>query len=186
METAVENARDVAPRKEPKGHLLQYEAGTPWRNRTVDPSRSDSKSIMFEHRRTALSFVLAVGLANSARAATINVDWAIPTTPNAISITVGDEVAFTWSGSHSVYQSATQSDYEACATKGGTVVAPTTSSGAWTKTFDAPGDYYYICEVSGHWSQNALPHQSWAQNWALLPEGQDADYTVLGVVVGLD
>ena len=60
---------------------------------------------MFEHRRAALSFVLAVGLADVVRAATINVDWAIPTTPNAISITVGDDVAFTWSGSHSVYQS---------------------------------------------------------------------------------
>jgi len=84
-----------------------------------------------------------------AEAAT-SVDWTMPTSPNRITIPVGETVHFSWSGTHAVYQSAGLSDYDACATSSGNTVAQSSRGGSWSNTFNAEGTYYYICPVGGH------------------------------------
>ena len=80
------------------------------------------------------------------------VDWIIPTEPNAITITVGDTVRFSWptSEEHNVYQSASQADYDSCAKTGGEELAPTTVFEYTTPAYDTVGTYYYVCTVREH------------------------------------
>ena len=80
------------------------------------------------------------------------VTWVIPMpSPQTLSVAVGDTVTFSWSFSHNVYLSASQADYNSCATTGGTMLA-TTSVNTYQHTFSSAGTFYFICEVSGHCS----------------------------------
>ena len=82
----------------------------------------------------------------------VSLMWTIPMSPQTLSLTTGDTLVLTWSYVHDVYQSASQADFDACVTTGGTTLAPVSdSSGAsYRHTFTAPGTYFWICTVSGH------------------------------------
>lgn len=97
---------------------------------------------------TCLAALLASAILQSVRCATVT--WAIPTTPQTVSVTAGAEVTFTWTGNHNVYKSANKADYDSCTKTGGTMVAPATSGGTWKTTLSMAGTYYYICEVGMH------------------------------------
>ncbi|EFN56009.1 hypothetical protein CHLNCDRAFT_145405 [Chlorella variabilis] len=80
--------------------------------------------------------------------------WDFQTSPSYPDQTakVGDTVEFTWTGFHGVYRvpdgtcPASYSPNPPLMVE----VAPETSGGAASFEFDAPGDYFFACQVPGH------------------------------------
>ena len=66
-----------------------------------------------------------------------------------MTVEVGDRVAFIWSGTHNVYQSASLSDYTACVKQGGHQRA-WISVNAYVHRFIHAGTYYFLCAWSRH------------------------------------
>ena len=98
---------------------------------------------------TTLSSRLFLLLVGAAHSATTSVNWIIPTSPDAISVSTGDTVDFTWVAEHNVYQSASKSDFDNCVLTGGNELADTSKS-SYSATFPTAGVYYYICTVRDH------------------------------------
>jgi plastocyanin len=70
-----------------------------------------------------------------------NFQWS----PGSVTIKVGDSVRWSWKGSHNVAQSATDTNVEA--KSGGFRSGPCcTADSEFTRTFDSPGVFHYICE----------------------------------------
>ena len=92
------------------------------------------------------TLTLVASFAAVAHGATVSVTWAIPVSPQTLTVQQGDTVSFTWSGSHNVYQSASQSDFNGCVRTGGTLLA-TTSVNYYSTVMSSAGTFYYICEV---------------------------------------
>lgn len=70
--------------------------------------------------------------------------------PQTMSVTVGDSVMFSWSGSHNVYEATSPVNFYDCVLSGNTELAPTSTDGSYTHTFSTEGDFYFICEVGSH------------------------------------
>ena len=64
-------------------------------------------------------------------------------------VDVGDRVAFRWSGTHNVYESATQSDYTACVKQGG-IQRAWINVNAYVHRFIHPGTFYFLCAWARH------------------------------------
>ena len=83
----------------------------------------------------------------------INLVWRIPMNPQTLNIYAGGTVTLLWPGQvHHVYQSASQSDFAACATSGGTMLA-STGVNTYSHTFTTVGTFYFICTVGSHCNQ---------------------------------
>ena len=95
----------------------------------------------------SLRLVLLVG---SAKAAEVSLTWKVSMNPQTKTVSQGDTVVFTWGGTHNVYESASKSDFDSCAKSGGTEVGAQASGGSYSKVFDTPGTFYYICTVGSH------------------------------------
>ena len=87
--------------------------------------------------------------------ATVDIDWSgiyHGTAQPTATAKVCDTVTFKWTGYHNVYKSAGAEGYEAGREAEGEMVAPATTGGAYSVTFEKPGSHFYICLVGNHCS----------------------------------
>jgi len=95
-----------------------------------------------------LALLVAIRDVISAGAAPIT--WAIPTDPQAITVSLGEEVTFTWSGTHDVAESASFADFTNCVKANATERAPQSDGGSFTLNMSEVGTRYFICRVGDH------------------------------------
>lgn len=81
-----------------------------------------------------------------------DVNWAIPTDPQAITVSLGEDITFSWVGTHNVAESASGADFANCVKENATELAPVSNGGSYTITMTEIGTRYFICEVGGHCS----------------------------------
>jgi len=98
-------------------------------------------------RLVAVTVLCTIGLAS---AATQNIAWAVGMASNTMTAATGDNLVFSWSGSHNVYLMASETAYTGCSFTGATLLS---SSSPTTYTIPAgAGPFYFACSVGSHCS----------------------------------
>jgi len=114
---------------------------------------ADADHALGKRERHIQAETLKTPIAHALQTHTIH--WLIPVEPQTLSVNIGDTVTFDWTEGqlpHNVYRSATESDFDSCATSGGEFVAPVAIGSSYSVTLNEPGTVYYICSVPGHCS----------------------------------
>lgn len=79
-----------------------------------------------------------------------DVAWAIPVSPQTLTVQMGATIRFTWSGVHSLYRAASAADFADCVADSGLGFTPAASGGSEDIVLSAAGTYYFLCNVGTH------------------------------------
>eukprot|EP00091_Calanus_sinicus_P000892 TRINITY_DN1084_c0_g1_i5.p2 TRINITY_DN1084_c0_g1~~TRINITY_DN1084_c0_g1_i5.p2 ORF type:complete len:115 (-),score=38.66 TRINITY_DN1084_c0_g1_i5:119-463(-) len=93
------------------------------------------------------ALILTVACVHVALSETVDIDWTLGMTENAVCVPPGSIINFVWEHGHNVVEVATQEDFDACT--GFTDHAAYTGPLAWPVP-EAEGTYYIVCGVGSH------------------------------------
>eukprot|EP00051_Salpingoeca_urceolata_P032686 m.16891 g.16891 ORF g.16891 m.16891 type:complete len:2374 (-) comp5352_c0_seq1:24-7145(-) len=83
---------------------------------------------------------------SSAEATQFGVDWAVPASPDTLTVGQAATVTFSWSGYHDLVQTQTA----ACNFDGMVTTAPASDGASFDWTPPGPGTYHFACSVGSH------------------------------------
>lgn len=97
--------------------------------------------------------------ASTTSAAEIPLDWAIPASHQPYpteNVNVGDSILFNWMGLHNVYSLNAPVCPAMFSTENSVELAPSAPMGSYVWTAEAPGIYYFACQIGDHCSDGML------------------------------